>query len=35
MEGVGKIEIGRRSLGWILFHKAWDWMHLHLWLWLP
>lgn len=35
MEGVGKIEVGQRSLGWILFHKAWDWLRLQVWLWLP
>jgi len=35
MEGVGKIEIGRRSFGWILFHKMLDRIRLQLWLWLP
>jgi hypothetical protein len=35
MEGVGKIEIGRRSFGWILFHKMLDWVRLQAWLWLP
>jgi biotin carboxyl carrier protein len=35
MEGVGKIEIGRRSFGWILFHKMVDWVRLQVWLWLP
>jgi multidrug resistance efflux pump len=35
MEGVGKIEIGHRSFGWILFHKMLDWIRLQVWLWLP
>ena len=35
MEGVGKIEIGDRSFGWILFHDLLDWLRLQLWLWLP
>ena len=35
MEGVGKIEIGRRSYGYILFHRLLEWLQLKLWLWLP
>lgn len=35
MEGVGKIEIGRRSYGYILFHRMLEWLQLKLWLWLP
>ncbi len=35
MEGVGKIEVGRRSIGWVLFHRPIDWLRLRLWLWLP
>jgi multidrug resistance efflux pump len=35
MEGVGKIEVGRHSFGWILFHKVFDWIRLQMWLWLP
>jgi Barrel-sandwich domain of CusB or HlyD membrane-fusion/GAF domain len=35
MEGVGKIETERRSIGWILTHKFTDWLRLYLWNWLP
>ena len=35
MEGVGKVETGERSYGWILFHRLIDWLRLKLWLWLP
>ncbi len=35
MEGIGKIEIGHRSFGWILLHGMLDWVRLQLWLWLP
>ena len=35
MEGVGKIEIGRRLLIWIWTHQAIDWIRLALWKWLP
>ncbi|WP_390614369.1 efflux RND transporter periplasmic adaptor subunit [Maricurvus nonylphenolicus] len=35
MEGVGKIELGNRRLGWILFHDLIDWLHLRLWTWIP
>jgi multidrug resistance efflux pump len=35
MEGVGKIEVGDASYGWILFHRLADWIRLRLWLWLP
>lgn len=35
MEGVGKIEVGRRSLWWILTHSFTDWLRLQLWTWLP
>ncbi|MBS0603167.1 MAG: HlyD family efflux transporter periplasmic adaptor subunit, partial [Proteobacteria bacterium] len=31
MEGVGKIEVGERSLAWIWTHKAIDWLRLELW----
>src|SRR5206468_11570598 len=31
MEGVGKIEIGRRLLIWIWTHQAIDWIRLTLW----
>jgi hypothetical protein len=35
IEGVAKIEIGRRSLVWIWLHDATDWLRLALWRWLP
>ncbi len=35
MEGVGKIDIGQRSLWWILTHSSADWLRLWLWRWLP
>jgi RND family efflux transporter MFP subunit len=35
MQGVGKIEVGRRSLLWIYTHSLFDWMRLRLWSWLP
>jgi multidrug resistance efflux pump len=35
MEGVSKVEIGKRSLFWILMHDLIDWMRLWLWSWLP
>ena len=35
MEGLGKVEIGRRSFGWILVHDLLDWVRLQWWLWLP
>lgn len=35
MEGVGKIEAGRRSLWWVLTHGFADWLTLTLWAWLP
>jgi len=35
MEGVGKIEVGSRSLWWILTHSFSDWLTLTLWTWLP
>lgn len=33
MEGVGKIEVGSRSLWWILTHTFTDWLSLTLWTW--
>lgn len=33
MEGVGKIEVGDRSLWWILTHSFTDWLTLTLWTW--
>jgi biotin carboxyl carrier protein len=35
MEGVGKIEVGRRSLWWVMTHTFADWLRLTLWTWLP
>jgi RND family efflux transporter MFP subunit len=35
MEGVGKIEVGRRSLWWILTHGFSEWLILKLWTWMP
>jgi RND family efflux transporter MFP subunit len=35
MEGVGKIDIGRRSLIWIWTHRLFDWLRLAAWSWLP
>jgi hypothetical protein len=35
MEGVGKVDIGRRSLIWIWTHRLFDWLRLAAWSWLP
>ncbi|MFK7896674.1 MAG: HlyD family efflux transporter periplasmic adaptor subunit [Myxococcota bacterium] len=35
MEGVGKIEVGKRGLLWIYTHSLFDWMRLRAWSWLP
>lgn len=35
MEGIGKIEVGGRSLWWALTHSFTDWLTLSLWTWLP
>jgi RND family efflux transporter MFP subunit len=35
MEGVGKIEAGRRSLVWIWTHKISSWMRMFFWSWWP
>lgn len=34
MEGVGKIDMGSRSLFWIWTHKLVDWLRLFAWTWL-
>jgi len=34
MEGVAKVEVGRRKLIWIASHKLIDWMRLTLWSWI-
>ncbi len=33
MQGIGKIDIERRSLAWIWTHELRDWLRLHLWTW--
>jgi hypothetical protein len=33
MEGVGKIEIGRRNLAWIWLHPVIDWLRIWSWRW--
>lgn len=33
MEGVGKVSVGRRKLGWVLLHRVFDWLRLTLWNW--
>jgi len=35
MEGVGKIDVGRRPLIWIWTHPVIDWVRLKLWRWAP
>lgn len=35
MEGVGKVEVGRRRLIWIWTHTLLDWLQLSLWTWTP
>lgn len=35
MEGIGKVEVGSRSLWWVLTHSFTDWLRLTLWTWLP
>jgi len=35
MEGVGKIDIGARSLAWIWLHPLIDWLRIWSWHWLP
>jgi hypothetical protein len=31
LSGVAKIEVGERSLAWLLFHRAAAWLRLSLW----
>ena len=31
LSGVARIEVGERSLGWLLFHRAVAWLRLALW----
>ncbi|NNL67863.1 MAG: HlyD family efflux transporter periplasmic adaptor subunit, partial [Myxococcales bacterium] len=35
MEGLAKVEVGRRRLLWIWTHGLLDWLRLRLWSWLP
>ena len=35
MEGVGKIDVGRRCLAWIWTHSLFDWIRLSIWKWFP
>ncbi len=35
MQGVGKVTIGEKNIGWIWFHRLADWFRLKLWAWLP
>lgn len=35
MEGIGKIDIGKRRLIWIWTHRSLDWLRLLVWSWLP
>jgi biotin carboxyl carrier protein len=35
LSGVAKIEVGQRSLAWLLFHRAAAWLRLALWTVLP
>jgi hypothetical protein len=35
MEGVAKIEAGRRRLAWIWTWSLLDWLVLHTWAWWP
>jgi multidrug resistance efflux pump len=31
MTGTGKVNVGKRALGWIWFHDLWHWLRLSLW----
>lgn len=35
MQGIAKIEVGKRSFGWIYLHELYDAIRLFLWSWLP
>lgn len=35
MQGIGKIDIGRRKLAWIWSHELTDWLGLWTWSWAP
>tara|TARA_R110001583_G_scaffold7720_2_gene37832 strand:- start:6993 stop:8792 length:1800 start_codon:yes stop_codon:yes gene_type:complete len=35
MEGLGKVEVGQKSLAWLGFHRLTDWLRLWFWSWAP
>jgi biotin carboxyl carrier protein len=35
MEGLGKIEVGQKSIAWIGLHRLTDWLRLWFWSWTP
>ena len=35
LQGVAKLDVGRASLGWVLFHRVTDWMRLTAWSLVP
>ena len=35
MEGIGKIQVDRRKLGWIWTHKIVHWVRMWIWSWWP
>ena len=35
MEGIGKIQVDRRKLGWIWTHKLVHWWRMWVWSWWP
>ncbi len=35
MEGIGKIHVGKKSIGWILLHRPLNWLRFKLWWLLP
>lgn len=35
MQGVAKVEAGRRPLAWVLLHRPWHWLVLKWWAWAP
>jgi biotin carboxyl carrier protein len=34
LQGMAKVDVERRALGWVLGHNAWNWLRLKLWSWL-
>lgn len=35
MQGIAKVEIGPRSIGWVLFHRLLHWLRAQWWTWTP